>query len=217
VTPLHLAEALLNHISPECERIEIAGSIRRGKPDPKDIELVAIPRFVTTPIFDLFQGEAGQQINNLLEIAIADLLEKGEWEFDPDVRRNGEKYKRLRHRTERNSTNQLIACDLFIVTPPTWGIQFTIRTGPGSFSQTLVTRALHLGMFIDGGLLHNHRREYKTDPHTAQKISMPCSRGDHCPLIIPTPEEQGFFTALGLPFIPPPERTIEQLKLCPPR
>ncbi len=38
-----IAEKYLNLLKPFCSRIEIAGSIRRGKPEVKDIEIVCIP------------------------------------------------------------------------------------------------------------------------------------------------------------------------------
>jgi DNA polymerase/3'-5' exonuclease PolX len=40
-----IADDLAARLRPACERIEIAGSIRRGRPQVGDIELVAIPRF----------------------------------------------------------------------------------------------------------------------------------------------------------------------------
>jgi len=39
-----IAQIVKSELSPHCERIEIAGSIRRGKPEVKDIEIVAIPK-----------------------------------------------------------------------------------------------------------------------------------------------------------------------------
>lgn len=41
-----IAEKYKNLLKPFCERIEIAGSIRRKKPEVKDIEIVAIPKNV---------------------------------------------------------------------------------------------------------------------------------------------------------------------------
>ena len=45
-----LAEELASGLEPGCTRIEIAGSVRRGKPEPHDLEIVAIPKstFVQT-------------------------------------------------------------------------------------------------------------------------------------------------------------------------
>lgn len=47
-----IADRLLAQIGPYCERIEIAGSVRRGKPDVHDIEIVAVPKI--TEMSDMF-------------------------------------------------------------------------------------------------------------------------------------------------------------------
>ncbi len=39
-----VANAFIGHIQPFCSRVEIAGSVRRGKRDVKDIEICAIPQ-----------------------------------------------------------------------------------------------------------------------------------------------------------------------------
>ena len=203
---LSLANELLSALAPGCERIEVAGSLRRGSPTPKDIELVAIPKTVFIP--NLFNEQNESEAVNTwkyvhvynLNYALDDLILEGAWQYDPQTKRNGEKYKRLRHTSERNHAGALVACDLFIVNPRTWGIQFAIRTGPQAFSKALVIRAHKCGMFVDGGLLHWHRRLYKED------AGQPCSKGAACPLIIETPEEADFFRALDLPYCEPQQR-----------
>jgi len=42
-----IAEKYQNFLKPYCSRIEIAGSIRREKPEVKDIEIVVIPKDLT--------------------------------------------------------------------------------------------------------------------------------------------------------------------------
>jgi DNA polymerase/3'-5' exonuclease PolX len=49
---LEIAEKVKALLAPHCERIEIAGSIRRKKPDVKDIEIVAIPKPFDTGLFE---------------------------------------------------------------------------------------------------------------------------------------------------------------------
>lgn len=43
-TALVIAEKIKAQLAPHCDRIEIAGSIRRKKPEVKDIEIVVIPK-----------------------------------------------------------------------------------------------------------------------------------------------------------------------------
>lgn len=120
-----LAQSLLDQLSSACVRIEIAGSIRRGKADPKDIEIVCIPSMgeYTVPIYEMFTDQITMvhQIN-YLDDAIGTLLTNGEWEFDPVIKRNGPRYKRLRHVTSQ------VCCDLFITDRRRWGLIFAIRT-----------------------------------------------------------------------------------------
>jgi len=39
-----LTEKIVNELKPFCKKIKIAGSIRRKKPNPKDIDIVLIPK-----------------------------------------------------------------------------------------------------------------------------------------------------------------------------
>ncbi len=49
---LQIAEKVKAQLAPHCERIEIAGSIRRKKPDVGDIEIVAIPKPYNIGLFE---------------------------------------------------------------------------------------------------------------------------------------------------------------------
>ena len=40
----HIAVALCYQLQPYCEKINIAGSVRRGKPEVKDIEIICLPK-----------------------------------------------------------------------------------------------------------------------------------------------------------------------------
>ena len=115
------ADELLAKLLPACERIEIAGGVRRHKAECHDIELVAIPKM--EPMLDIFGQEAGQ--HNLLNERIEDLrlvLDK-----------NGERYKKIVYTDELN-------CDLFIVQQPAqFGVIMVIRTGSADFSRHIVT------------------------------------------------------------------------------
>lgn len=115
-----LADQLLAELAPVCERIEIAGGVRREKPECHDIELVAIPRM--EPIKDIFSERAGSR--NLLN----EFIESQGYFVD----RGGDRYKKI--------VLPEICCDLFIVLPPAqFGVIMTIRTGPWEFSKRIVT------------------------------------------------------------------------------
>ena len=122
-----LADQLLDELAPACERIEIAGGIRRQKPECHDIELVAIPKLMTS--LDIF-GEVAGQRNMLNEFIGANgyVCEK-----------NGDRYKKIIYTPEIN-------CDLFIVLKPAqWGVIFVIRTGSAEFSKRIVTQRKYGG------------------------------------------------------------------------
>lgn len=116
------AAALVERLSPACDRIEVAGSIRRRKPEVGDIEVVAIP----TPDRDLFGDPAGSLLDPLL-----DRLAR-EGVLSPT--RGGHYFKQF--------LVPAAGCklDLFLCNRDTWGMVFTIRTGSASFSHRLVTQ-----------------------------------------------------------------------------
>lgn len=117
------AEEIKRLLEPYCHRIEIAGSIRRKKPDNiKDIELVAILDY--TKLF-----------------AFKDFMQKM---ITVKGKITG-KYIQFMYNTT--------SVDLFITTPECWGCIFFIRTGSAEFSKRVVTSAhSRLLKFYDGRL-----------------------------------------------------------------
>lgn len=183
------ARALL---APACDRIEIAGSIRRGRLDVGDIELVCVPRLHYST--DLFGAQTGTAYNELTALCGRLIgLDYLSLRVDRNGRTAwGERYMRAWFYSE---SGDVMALDVFSVLPPAqWGVIFTIRTGPGEFSEKLVTArraggALPHGWKVQGGALH--------DAHGR---------------VIETAEEADLFAALGLPVIPPAARTVERLR-----
>lgn len=181
---LDVAEDLRDLLDPFVVQFEIAGSIRRKSGDVKDIEIVAVPR-MDSVVVDLFGGTSDtnmldQHCDQLRARAVlTDRLDKNgrpAW---------GTKYKRTMY--------QGIPVDLFSVLPPAqWGVIMAIRTGPWLFSQSLVTQK------IKGGLLPNEF--FVRDGALWVK-----HWGDE-PSIIPTPTEEDFFAAIGMPYIAPEKR-----------
>jgi hypothetical protein len=113
-----IAERVKATLSPHCERVEIAGSIRRGKATVHDIDLVMIPK----PGEDLV-------LNSLL-------CGIGTIEVD------GPRLKRLRLPKEN------ISVDIYIATPATWATLLLIRTGSAESNVRLSSLAKRKGWHL---------------------------------------------------------------------
>lgn len=141
-----IAENLAKVLGDGCDRLEIAGSIRRGVPSVKDIELVAIPRGIPVDLF----GEPAEG-RTKLDVIVDGLLED-ELLAPREPRRMGERYKALR------AVRTGIGIDLFIVRPPAeWGTIFAIRTGGADFSRFCVTEARKHGLRVERGHVVDER------------------------------------------------------------
>lgn len=183
-----MANAIVTMLRSCCERIEIAGSIRRKCDTVGDIEIVCVPK-IEPGQPDMF-GDATSD-SNLLDIEIATLLGCAgaiAHRLDKNGRRScGPRYKRL--------TYNGFPLDLFSVLPPAqWGVIMAIRTGPAEFSKRLVT-AQPFGWMpvtnrVRDGVL------WRVDPADVSAFLN----------VIDTPEEKDFFAAIGLDWIAPEDR-----------
>jgi DNA polymerase/3'-5' exonuclease PolX len=76
-----VAQDFIDALADHCERIQIAGSLRRRKPFVKDVEIVFVPKFEAQPGFvlkkDLFASPEPLPAINLAEKAIENLLKAG--------------------------------------------------------------------------------------------------------------------------------------------
>jgi len=109
-----IASRMVEKLMPYCQRIEIAGSIRRRKAEVGDIEIVAEPKMIR----DLF----GVPVLQAIPAESLGLVVK-----------NGDRYKQV-------LLPEKIYLDLFIVLPPAqWGVILAIRTGSAEFSHKLVS------------------------------------------------------------------------------
>jgi len=175
------AQALVDVLRPACERIEIAGSLRRRTALVHDIEIVAMPRLGR----DLF-GDLAVDAPTELDAILARLVRQ-------DRLCRGDK-GRSRYKNFRVSVTDQprITLDLFVVLPPAqWGVLFLIRTGPAEFSHWVVTQQLA------GGALPSHCRVL--DGAVREGL---IGEGK----IVPMPEEIDFLEFLGLGWIEPAER-----------
>ena len=170
-----------------CERIEVAGSIRRLRNDVGDIELVAIPKIETEP-----DGMFAERTVNRLSEKIDALLGDQTWiKPHPTDPKRGERYSKL---IDAETGMQL---DLFSASPSTFGLIFLIRTGPASFSQRFVTELHGAGFHSAGGVLHRGGGwSDRTGWHPPFGCPSRCEA-------VPTPDEADVFAVAGWPFVAP--------------
>lgn len=138
-----VAGRLVAMLSPACSRIEIAGSLRRGRADVKDIEIVCVPS--VSDERDLFGELTG---TDALRPRVDALVRSGvlSWRVNAS-NESGRRFYALR-------VEDMINLDLFaVLAPAQWGAIFAIRTGPAEYSQAAVTRCRSRGLrCVDGHL-----------------------------------------------------------------
>ena len=188
-----IGERLVETWAPACERIEIAGSVRRGAPDPHDIEIVAIARMqVAVAVRDMFRDtQTTMSERNLFDELLA------EWKADGRLRDRPDKNGRAAWgpKFKRALTAEGVAVDIFSCgrgLGSQWGVIFAIRSGPADFSHALVTSQLY-GGFMPGGMRVKDGQLWRNG------------------ILVETPSEEDFFRELGLPCWPPAERLLSRL------
>ena len=130
------AAALRQLLLPFCDRIAVAGSIRRGKPEPKDIEIVAIPKQQDADMFGMYKRH-----------------HKG-------IATACSRYKLIRGSLIDGKAVRLelidgTGVDLFFCTPRNWGYILLLRTGSDKFNMAVLERIKGNGYICkDGAIWH---------------------------------------------------------------
>jgi DNA polymerase/3'-5' exonuclease PolX len=188
----YIAANMYEHCVPGSVRV--LGSIRREKPEVKDIELIALPTWV--------EKDGG---NLLGEPAPANLLH--EWAMSEKTRRVIRWVKAGRGKLSEGNLEDTapdpagrywrgvvtapgaapVMLDLFLPTPEGYGCQELIRTGSADFSHAVVKHAKRCGKSFDKGVL-------RVEMVGGESATLPC------------PREEDVFAALGLECIAPKDR-----------
>lgn len=201
-----VADALVAYLRPTCERIEIAGSIRRLKPDVKDIEIIAIPDLTPVPRAMLEFGKPVPPLyRTRLDKSLAEMMVDDAIRMDENGPRKKTFYLKYAG----------ISVDLFICIPPSdWGVQAVIRTGPSDFSHWCVTHksqggALPDGYFVKHQVVWIENKISKQDVGENQdKAIALLTATNHLSM----PEEIDFLNFLELGWIEPKDRVARWSK-----
>jgi DNA polymerase/3'-5' exonuclease PolX len=146
-------------LEPHCERIEVAGSVRRGRTWINDIEIVCIAKqSVMQPEQDLFGSPMGSP-----EI----IRDHGFVEAVHGLAATIVKGKPATGRYVQFLTSEGIKVDLFMATTVNWGYIMAIRTGSADFSKMLATRWVSLGYKGEDGNLTRSGQVVRIESETA--------------------------------------------------
>ena len=190
-----VAERLVEQLLPYCERIKIAGSIRRRKWDVGDIELLCIPKYRTEEQqVDLFTTEE-VNVDELNEYLT---YESGQYSsgtthrciFDLRVKSNGSiagfgpKNKLL------IDIESGIPVDVFTTDERNWGMALMVRTGPAEFNIEMMARF----------------KKLRHKGHAYGGITLNTWLGERGQTEVDCPDEETVFEHLKIAYQPPEAR-----------
>lgn len=183
------AEHFSDEIRPYCERLVIAGSLRRRSADVGDIEIVAVPKVEVSDSLDMFGESVGSERIDLLDLRLTMQLDRGVVQRRATNGHSawGMKYKRL--------SFEGAPFDLFCCDAERFGLILAIRTGPAGFSNALVTNKGSRTRDGRPGMLPTTMRVVEgwlTYRVSGQRIAVPT--------------EEAFFETIGLPYVEPQNR-----------
>lgn len=174
-----VAEEIVGSLRPSCLRIEVAGSLRRGKASVGDVEIVYVPISVSRPAGgDLFSREVAYLPDDRIsEMEASGVLARrlnkaGRQTF-------GDKNKLMLH------VPSGIPVDLFSTTEEAWWNYLVCRTGPAELNQRIASAALGRG--------------WRWNPYGAGFTD-----GDG--RVYPVSRERDVFELVGLPYAEPKDR-----------
>jgi len=124
-----LADKIVAEFAPVCERIGVAGSVRRQRSTVGDIELVVIPKFSPS----LVESVPGL---SLLEMALLAAVRQGK--LIPAAKNGGQRLKRFFIGSLRRLGKDF-RLEVNISDAERWPVELAIKTGPAEFFERLVT------------------------------------------------------------------------------
>lgn len=116
----HIVSEIVRYLAPYCDRIAIAGSVRRQVPTVGDLEIVCIPKTVEQAA-SLFDTERVHHT-----------------EFVRRVERLGKPIRGTATGKWMSIQGREIALDLFMCTRENWGYIYALRTGSADFSHRVL-------------------------------------------------------------------------------
>ena len=140
-----LAEKVCLVLQPLCDEIEVAGSVRRGKSEVGDVDIVALPKAVDLPggLCGVVKVDPSTVWKNLIPKALV---------------KSGLKLEVSGKELHRFSFPSGLQVDVYRARPETWGVILLIRTGSKEHNVKLCTLARSKGLMLSAsqGVIENH-------------------------------------------------------------
>ena len=136
-----ISSRLVEWMRPHCDKLMIAGSVRRQSPTIGDIEILALPTWRKET--DLF-GDPVKSDNLLYRWATTEAMAMG-FKWVKGLAPEGGYWK-----AELPTGESL---DLFLPKPEGWAAQVLIRTGSAEFTRGIMTHAPRRGYRFEDGVL----------------------------------------------------------------
>lgn len=175
---------LITTFSHACQRIAVAGSVRREKPEGiKDIELIAIPT-INRPTFGAMG--AWSEVDKL----IARLEQQGKLIVTLGAKHRAHQRKMVKFRWLGSEDEPEATVDMFLQPDPaTWPVNMLIRTGSADFSAKMLTKKSRGGYMPD---------EYRSQDARIWRGNQP----------LPLEDEREIFDLWEMPYREPQERNL---------
>jgi len=139
-----LAQEIVEQVHPYCERVEVAGSIRRKKSEVRDVDIVLIPK----PLF-------WRRVVTTLQRVM-----------DAKIVKHGDSIAQL--------TIKGVNVDLYVANEQTWGALLLIRTGSAEHNIKLSQIALRKGMKLThNGLIKGGKVVASTEKEIFEALDLP--------------------------------------------
>jgi DNA polymerase/3'-5' exonuclease PolX len=140
-----IGNELVEALTPRCERVCIAGSLRRAKAEVGDIEILYVPRIGQMRRPGSLFPESGSMADELLEQWLtAGVLTKRR-------NKNGKTAWGPLNKLARHAASG-VNVDLFATTRERWFVSLVVRTGSADMNTQLAASALRRGLKLHVGV-----------------------------------------------------------------
>lgn len=189
-------------------RWEIAGSVRRMRPEVGDVDHVVIPSIVTEPLHvqapmfgEVLDKPRKPTARNLMLARLDELVDAGELVkavHSDGKNRWGPKYRTVVLPGQDPAT--AFKHELWSASEGSWGAILSIRTGPEEISERLVKLLRERGFKQHEGELRRLLDAGHWDEQLGKRV------GEVLGEVLTVPEERDYFAIAGLPWCEPEKR-----------